>query len=65
MLERRRRWPTMDAVELIDETVDLGDHPGAPHPGGKALTAIMAMLAGAVCIDDVDVLRALEPRDCT
>lgn len=48
----------LGAVELIDETVDLGDHPGAPNAGRKAMTAVVAMLAGAVCIDDTDVLRA-------
>lgn len=48
----------LGAEQVIDQTVDLGDHPGAPNAGRKAMTAIMAMLAGAVCIDDTDVLRA-------
>jgi hypothetical protein len=48
----------LGAEELIDDCVDLGDHPGAPNAGRKALTVIVAMLAGAVCIDDVNVLRA-------
>lgn len=48
----------LGARKVIDESVDLGDHPGAPNAGRKALTVVVAMLAGAVCIDDVDVLRA-------
>jgi hypothetical protein len=48
----------LDAEQVIDDCVDLGGHPGAPNAGRKALTVIAAMLAGAVCIDDVDVLRA-------
>jgi Transposase DDE domain group 1 len=32
--------------------------PGAANAGAKAMTVIEAMIAGADCIDDVDVLRA-------
>ncbi|MDQ3430654.1 MAG: IS1380 family transposase [Actinomycetota bacterium] len=34
------------------------DRPGAANCGAKAVTVLGAMLAGADCIDDVDVLRA-------
>ncbi len=34
------------------------DGPGAANAGVKAMTVIEAMVAGADCIDDVDVLRA-------
>ena len=34
------------------------DGPGAANAGIKAMTVIEAMVAGADCIDDVDVLRA-------
>jgi Transposase DDE domain group 1 len=42
---------------VVDELVDLGDRPGAHRPGRKVLTLVHAMLAGADCIDDADVLR--------
>jgi Transposase DDE domain group 1 len=42
---------------VVDQLVDLGDRPGAHRPGRKVLTLIHAMLAGADCIDDADVLR--------
>jgi hypothetical protein len=41
-----------------DELVDLGDQPGAAHPGAKILTMVHSLLAGGDCIDDVEVLRA-------
>lgn len=44
--------------DLVDEVVDLGDVPGSANAGEKAMTVISAVLAGADCIDDVDVLRA-------
>jgi hypothetical protein len=43
---------------LVDQTVDLGDRPGAAHAGAKVMTLISAMTLGADCIDDCDVLRA-------
>jgi hypothetical protein len=47
---------------VVDQLVDLGDRPGAHRPGRKVLTLVHATLAGADCIDDVDVLRAGHPR---
>lgn len=43
---------------LLDNCVDLGDHPGAPNPGYKLLTIIQSLVAGGECIDDVDILRS-------
>src|SRR5271167_3693174 len=43
---------------LVDETVDLGDRPGAARPGRKVLSLVHAMLLGADSIDDCNVLRA-------
>ena len=43
---------------LIDAAVDLGDRPGSSRPGRKVLSLVHAMLLGADCIDDCDVLRA-------
>jgi Transposase DDE domain group 1 len=43
---------------LVDETIDLGDRPGAARPGRKVLSLAHAMLLGADCIDDCDLLRA-------
>ena len=43
---------------LVDETVDLGDLPGAAHPGRKVMTLVSAMALGADCIDDCDLLRS-------
>jgi hypothetical protein len=40
-----------------DQVIDLGERPGAAHPGRKLLTLVHAMLAGADCIDDADLLR--------
>jgi hypothetical protein len=47
---------------LIDETVDLGDRPGAAHPGRKVMTLVSAMALGADCIDDCDLLRSGQTR---
>jgi hypothetical protein len=44
--------------ELVEEIVDLGDGPGSARPGRKILSLVHAMLLGADCIDDCDVLRA-------
>jgi hypothetical protein len=43
---------------LVDDMVDLGVRPGAANAGRKAATVVTGMLAGARCIDDLDVLRA-------
>jgi hypothetical protein len=43
---------------LIEESVDLGERPGAARPGRKVLSLVHAMLLGADCIDDCDVLRS-------
>jgi hypothetical protein len=43
---------------LVEQTVCLGDRPGAAHPGRKVMTMLQAMALGADCIEDCDVLRA-------
>ena len=43
---------------LVDAAVCLGQRPGAARPGRKVLSLVHAMLLGADCIDDCDVLRA-------
>ena len=43
--------------QAADAVIDLGDRPGAAHPGRKLLTLVQAMLAGADCIDDAALLR--------
>jgi len=43
---------------LVDETVGLGDRPGAANAGTKVMTLVSAMALGADCIDDCDLLRA-------
>jgi hypothetical protein len=43
---------------LVDESVDLGDRPGAANAGAKVMTLGSAMALGADCIDDCDLLRA-------
>ncbi|MCU4187532.1 IS1380 family transposase [Acidiferrimicrobium sp. IK] len=43
---------------MVNDTVDLGDRPGAFAPGRKVLTLAHAMAAGAGFIDDVDILRS-------
>src|SRR4051812_19247122 len=42
---------------LVDAVVGLGKRPGASRPGRKVLSLAHAMLLGADCIDDCDVLR--------
>jgi Transposase DDE domain group 1 len=44
-------------AQAADQLIDLGERPGAPHPGAKLLTLVHTMVAGGDCIDDVDVLR--------
>ncbi len=43
--------------QAADALIDLGERAGAAHPGRKLLTLVHAMLAGADCIDDADLLR--------
>ena len=44
---------------LVNESVWLGyGTPGAALPGRKVMTLVCGMLAGANCIEDMDVLRA-------
>jgi Transposase DDE domain group 1 len=43
--------------QVTDRLVDLGDRPGAAHPGRKLLTLVHAIVAGGDCIDDVELLR--------
>lgn len=44
--------------ELVEECVGLGDRPGAANPGRKVMTMCSAMVLGADCIDDCDLLRS-------
>jgi hypothetical protein len=43
--------------QVTDRLVELGDRPGAAHPGRKLLTLVHAIIAGGDCIDDVELLR--------
>jgi len=43
---------------LVDRAVRLGGRPGAARPGRKVLSLIHAMLLGADCIDDCELLRS-------
>ena len=43
--------------QAADAVIDLGDRPGAAHPGRKLLTLVHTMIAGGDCIDDADLLR--------
>jgi hypothetical protein len=43
---------------LVNEAVCLDGRAGGALPGRKVLSLVHGMLAGADCIDDVDVLRA-------
>jgi hypothetical protein len=47
---------------LVDQSVDLGDRPGAANPGRKVMTLLSAMVLGADCIDDCVVLRSGRTR---
>jgi len=42
---------------LVDAVVGLGSRPGASRPGRKVLSLVHAMLLGADCIDDCEILR--------
>ena len=50
--------PRLGVEALVDEAVDLGDRDGAAHPGRKVMTMISAMVLGADCIEDCDILRS-------
>jgi hypothetical protein len=43
--------------QTADALIDLGERPGAAHPGRKLLTLVHSMVAGGDCIGDADVLR--------
>jgi hypothetical protein len=45
---------------LVNDTVGLGDREGAANPGRKVMTLTSAMVLGADCIDDCDVLRSCQ-----
>ncbi len=44
--------------DLVEGRVDLGERPGAANPGRKVMTMLSAMVLGADCIEDCDVLRS-------
>ena len=44
--------------DAADAVIDLGDRPGHFRPGAKVMTLVHALIAGADCIDDADLLRA-------
>jgi pyruvate carboxylase len=48
----------LGTFKLANELIDLGGVPGHATPGRKVLTLVHAMVAGADCIDDCDVLRS-------
>ena len=48
----------LEIERAADQLVDLGDRPGAAHPGRKLLTLVHALAAGGDCIDDVELLRS-------
>jgi hypothetical protein len=48
----------LELVALANEVIDLGDRLGHAFPGRKVATLVHAMVAGAECIDDCDVLRS-------
>ncbi|MGH3610825.1 MAG: IS1380 family transposase, partial [Pseudonocardiaceae bacterium] len=48
----------LGVAEIVEDSVDLGDRPGAANPGAKVMTLVHGMLLGADCIDDCDVLRS-------
>jgi Transposase DDE domain group 1 len=43
---------------LVGETVDLGGRVGAANAGRKVMSLVSAMMLGADCIEDCDVLRS-------
>jgi len=44
--------------QLVDQTVCLGERPGAANPGRKVMSMVCAMALGADCIEDCDILRS-------
>jgi hypothetical protein len=48
----------LGTFKLANELIDLGGVPDHAIPGRKVLTLVHAMVAGADCIDDCDVLRS-------
>jgi len=48
----------LGTFKLANELIGLGGVPGHATPGRKVLTLVHAMVAGADCIDDCDVLRS-------
>ena len=48
----------LELPRLLDDRLDLGSAAGAPNPAVKGMTLISALLAGADCIDDIDLLRS-------
>jgi hypothetical protein len=44
--------------ELVNESVSLGEVPGAARPGRKVMTLVHGMVAGADRIDQMNLLRA-------
>src|SRR4051794_22297031 len=44
--------------QLVGECVALRDRAGAANPGRKVMTLCSAMVLGADCIDDCDLLRS-------
>ena len=46
--------------QVVDETLDLGERPGAARPGRKLLTLVCSALVGGDSIEDADVLRCGE-----
>src|SRR5215210_3168015 len=48
---------------LVDESVDLGERPGAANAGAKVMTLVSAIALGADCIDDCNLLRSGRTAD--
>ena len=48
----------LEMFALANASIDLGGRPGHALPGRKVATLVHAMVAGAECIDDCDVLRS-------
>jgi hypothetical protein len=48
--------------QVVDETLDLGERPGAARPGRKLLTLVVSALVAGDSIDDADVLRSGETQ---
>jgi hypothetical protein len=46
--------------QAADALIDLGERPGAAHPGRKLLTLVHSMLAGGDRIDDGELLRCAQ-----